>query len=128
MEINFDKSLDDVRKRLDVFHLSVPLHRMTPLKDHWETIVKTVVEHMKLQIRMNTKKKAVEVRVSISKLILLRPLPALPTQGPSRKPLTSSRPFSLALSCRMPSPSFGSMTYTSIPSISKMVFALISYA
>jgi RNA-binding protein PNO1 len=63
MEINFAQTLDQVRKKADVYHVSVPPHRMAPLKQNWELIVKTIVEHMKLQIRMNTKKKAVEIRV-----------------------------------------------------------------
>jgi RNA-binding protein PNO1 len=42
----------------------VPPHRMTPLKDHWEEIVKVVVDTLKLQIRMNIKRKCVEIRTS----------------------------------------------------------------
>lgn len=42
----------------------VPQNRMTPLKDNWATIVKVLVEHMKLQIRMNPKKRCVELRTS----------------------------------------------------------------
>jgi RNA-binding protein PNO1 len=46
----------------DFRRISVPQHRMTPLRNSWETIVKTIVDRLKLQIRMNTKKKCVEVR------------------------------------------------------------------
>ena len=42
----------------------VPRHRMTPLKQSWDSILKTLVEHMKLQVRMNTKRRAVELRTS----------------------------------------------------------------
>ncbi len=63
-EINFAQALVDVRKKADVFQVQVPPHRIAPLKQNWELIVKTLVEHMKLQVRMNTKKKAVEIRVS----------------------------------------------------------------
>lgn len=55
----------------------MPPHRMTPLKNSWEKIVTTIVvshifdearvfdkENMKLQIRMNVKKKNVEIRNS----------------------------------------------------------------
>jgi len=42
----------------------VPRHRFTPLKQNWESLLKTLVEHMKLQVRMNTKRRCVEVRVS----------------------------------------------------------------
>jgi RNA-binding protein PNO1 len=35
---------------------------MTPLRNNWETIVKTIVDRLKLQVRMNTKKKCVEIK------------------------------------------------------------------
>jgi rRNA processing protein Krr1/Pno1 len=35
---------------------------MTPLKNNWEKICETVVKNMKLQIRLNLKKKTVDVR------------------------------------------------------------------
>ena len=69
MEVNFGQSLEEVRKKADAYHIPVPQHRMTPLKQNWEIIVKTIVEHMKLQIRMNTKRKVVEIRVCHLKLV-----------------------------------------------------------
>jgi len=42
----------------------VPPHRMTPLKASWMSIIQPLVEHMKLQVRMNTKRRAVEIRNS----------------------------------------------------------------
>lgn len=42
----------------------VPPNRMTPLKNSWMELIKPVVEHLKLQVRMNTKRRAVEVRSS----------------------------------------------------------------
>ena len=44
--------------------MPVPRHRFTPLKQNWDSILKTLVEHMKLQVRMNTKRRAVELRTS----------------------------------------------------------------
>lgn len=44
--------------------MPVPRHRVTPLKQQWDSILKTLVEHMKLQVRMNIKKKCVEIRSS----------------------------------------------------------------
>lgn len=44
----------------------VPPNRVTPLKNSWMELIKPVVEHMKLQVRMNTKKRAVEIRTSES--------------------------------------------------------------
>jgi hypothetical protein len=37
---------------------------MTPLKNSWPKIYPPLVEHLKLQVRMNTKAKAVELRTS----------------------------------------------------------------
>jgi len=42
----------------------VPAHRLTPLKAQWMTLISPLVEHMKLQVRMNTKRRAVEIRNS----------------------------------------------------------------
>ena len=42
----------------------IPQHRMTPLKSAWPKIYPPLVEHLKLQVRMNIKAKAVEMRTS----------------------------------------------------------------
>lgn len=42
----------------------IPPHRMTPLKSQWPKIYPPLVEHLKLQVRMNVAKKAVELRTS----------------------------------------------------------------
>lgn len=44
----------------------VPENRMKPLKENWPTIVKVLVEHMKIQMKMNLKKKSVEMRTGDS--------------------------------------------------------------
>ena len=44
--------------------VAVPPHRMTPLKNSWAKIYPPLVEHLKLQVRMNIKSKAVELRTS----------------------------------------------------------------
>ncbi len=46
----------------DYRRVLVPANRMKPLKDNWTTIVKALVEHMKIQVKMNTKLKCVEMR------------------------------------------------------------------
>jgi len=42
----------------------IPPHRLTPLKTAWPKIYPPLVEHLKLQVRMNIKSKAVEMRTS----------------------------------------------------------------
>jgi len=41
-----------------------PPHRLTPLKGSWMSMIQPLVEHMKLQVRMNTKRRSVEIRNS----------------------------------------------------------------
>ena len=43
--------------------IPVPAHRYTPLKAQWQALYQPVVEHMKLQIRFNPKKRCIELRV-----------------------------------------------------------------
>ncbi|BFZ55692.1 pre-rRNA-processing protein pno1 [Savitreella phatthalungensis] len=42
----------------------IPPHRMTPLKAQWPKIYPPLVEHLLLQVRMNIKSRAVELRTS----------------------------------------------------------------
>ncbi|KAI9823234.1 MAG: pre-rRNA-processing protein pno1 [Phylliscum demangeonii] len=50
--------------RIDSRKVPVPPHRMTPLKASWPKIYPPLVEHLKLQVRMNIKNRAVELRTS----------------------------------------------------------------
>uniref|UniRef100_A0A0G4FPY0 K Homology domain-containing protein n=1 Tax=Chromera velia CCMP2878 TaxID=1169474 RepID=A0A0G4FPY0_9ALVE len=50
--------------KLRMRRIAVPSHRYTPLKKHWLEILQPLVEHMKLQVRMNTKRRGVEIRTS----------------------------------------------------------------
>ena len=63
-EIDFSKA--KIGERGDVKaefrRVPVPNHRMSPLKTNWETILKTLVKHMKLLVRMNTKRRCVELK------------------------------------------------------------------
>ena len=65
-QIEFGKvSVADLGVKKDEYRrVPVPRHRFTPLKQQWDSILKTLVEHMKLQVRMNTKRRAIEIRVS----------------------------------------------------------------
>eukprot|EP00842_Homolaphlyctis_polyrhiza_P003377 jgi/Hompol1/403/HPOL_003467-RA len=42
--------------------IPIPPHRLTPLKNDWLKIYTPLVEHMKLQVRMNIKARSVEIR------------------------------------------------------------------
>ena len=64
-DIEFDKvQVKDLGVKIEHRRVPVPRHRFAPLKSNWDSILKTLVEHMKLQVRMNTKRRAVELRTS----------------------------------------------------------------
>ncbi|KAI2623618.1 eukaryotic type KH-domain (KH-domain type I) [Hypomontagnella submonticulosa] len=44
--------------------VTIPPHRFTPLKSAWPKIYPPLVEHLKLQVRMNVKHRRVELRTS----------------------------------------------------------------
>lgn len=50
--------------RIEHRKVPIPPHRMTPLKAAWPKIYPPLVEHLKLQCRMNMKSKSVELRTS----------------------------------------------------------------
>ncbi|KAI9670403.1 MAG: pre-rRNA-processing protein pno1 [Caeruleum heppii] len=50
--------------RVESRKVPIPPHRMTPLKGSWPKIYPPLVEHLKLQVRMNVKNRAVELRTS----------------------------------------------------------------
>ncbi|KAI9884963.1 MAG: U4/U6-U5 snRNP complex subunit lsm6 [Watsoniomyces obsoletus] len=50
--------------RVDSRKVPIPPHRMTPLKATWPKIYPPLVEHLKLQVRMNIRSRAVELRTS----------------------------------------------------------------
>lgn len=52
------------RTKNEIRKIGVPPHRYSSLKEHWMKIFTPVVEHMKLQIRFNTKARQVELRIS----------------------------------------------------------------
>ncbi|KAJ3292377.1 pre-rRNA-processing protein pno1 [Borealophlyctis nickersoniae] len=56
------KPKDLMSKKNEFRRVPVPPHRLTPLKKEWLKIYSPLVEHMKLQVRMNLKAKAVELR------------------------------------------------------------------
>ncbi|MCJ1305385.1 pre-rRNA-processing protein pno1 [Hypocenomyce scalaris] len=50
--------------RIETRKVPIPPHRMTPLKASWPKIYPPLVEHLKLQVKMNVKNRAVELRSS----------------------------------------------------------------
>lgn len=50
--------------RIQTRKVPVPPHRMSPLKASWPKIYPPLVTHLKLQVRMNVKSRAVELRTS----------------------------------------------------------------
>ncbi|KAF8475558.1 hypothetical protein BDZ91DRAFT_769669 [Kalaharituber pfeilii] len=57
------KPLRDIKKG-ETRKVPIPPHRMTPIKSSWTKIYPPLVEHLKLQVRMNLKDRAVELRSS----------------------------------------------------------------
>ena len=55
---------DDTALRIQSRKVPIPPHRMTPLKANWPKIYPPLVEHLQLQVRMNIKSRAVEMRTS----------------------------------------------------------------
>ncbi|CCE65103.1 hypothetical protein TPHA_0J02820 [Tetrapisispora phaffii CBS 4417] len=52
----------DSKVKLESRKVPVPPHRMTPLRNSWSKIYPPLVDHLKLQVRMNLKSKSVELR------------------------------------------------------------------
>ncbi|KAF2710326.1 eukaryotic type KH-domain (KH-domain type I) [Pleomassaria siparia CBS 279.74] len=50
--------------RRELRKVPIPPHRMSPLKSSWPKIYPPLVEHLKLQVRMNIKRNTVELRTS----------------------------------------------------------------
>jgi RNA-binding protein PNO1 len=50
--------------RVETRKVPIPPHRFTPLRTSWPKIYPPLVEHLKLQVRMNVKTRAVELRTS----------------------------------------------------------------
>ncbi|KAG9510981.1 RNA-binding protein PNO1, partial [Fragariocoptes setiger] len=51
-------------KATDTRKIRVPNNRLTPLKQNWLKIFSPIVEHLKLQIRYNSRSRTVEIRPS----------------------------------------------------------------
>ncbi|KAI5957334.1 PNO1 [Candida jiufengensis] len=58
------ESNTNMKVKLESRKVPVPPHRMTPLKNVWTKIYPPLVDHLKLQVRMNLKTKTVELRTN----------------------------------------------------------------
>jgi RNA-binding protein PNO1 len=50
------------KDKFEMRSVTIPPNRMTAVRNNWDKITETVVQNMKLQVRMNTKKKAIDMR------------------------------------------------------------------
>ncbi|GBL50911.1 pre-rRNA-processing_protein_PNO1 [Candidozyma auris] len=57
-------SKSGMKVKLEIRKVPVPPHRMSPLKNTWMKIYPPLVEHLKLQVRMNLKTKTVELKTN----------------------------------------------------------------
>lgn len=57
-------SKTNMKVKLESRKVAVPPHRMTPLKNVWTKVYPPLVEHLKLQVRMNLKTRTVELRTN----------------------------------------------------------------
>ena len=64
MDLEKPEQLQDSLNKNEMRRVSVPPHRMTPLKNNWEKITTLIVEKMQLLIRMNVQKRCVEIKPS----------------------------------------------------------------
>lgn len=58
------ESQSKMKVKLESRKVPVPPHRMTPLKNVWTKIYPPLVDHLKLQVRMNLKTKTVELKTN----------------------------------------------------------------
>jgi rRNA processing protein Krr1/Pno1 len=58
-------TMGDVQEKLphrESRTVPIPPHRFTPLRQSWPKLYTPLVEHLKLQVRVNVKRKAVDLR------------------------------------------------------------------
>merc|ERR1719408_568194 len=53
-----------LKGKKEIRRIAVPPHRLTPLKSAWQEVLEPLVLHLKLQVRMNMKRRCVEIRTS----------------------------------------------------------------
>jgi len=61
---SFGKAKITEKMKKELRRIPVPPQRLTPLRNQWKELLNPLVEHMQLQVRMNTKRRCVEIRIS----------------------------------------------------------------
>lgn len=57
-------AFDQNGQKIEFRRVTVPQHRMTPLKNHWLELYKPITENLKLDMRMNLKTRKVEIKTT----------------------------------------------------------------
>ena len=57
-------SFSEISTHRNLNNKHILAHRLAPLKSAWQSIYPPLVTHLKLQVRMNTKARAIELRTS----------------------------------------------------------------
>ena len=68
-KLTIPNSMDEAKNELKLVgkeyrKIMVPINKLKALKENWSTIVKAIIDHMKLEVRMNIKLKCIELRTS----------------------------------------------------------------
>jgi RNA-binding protein PNO1 len=63
-KIQTEHTYTDRPSRIERRKIPIPPHRFSPLKFSWSSIYPPLTQHLKLQVRMNTEDRAVELRTS----------------------------------------------------------------
>ena len=64
VNINQLETAKQLIDKSEIRRINIPQHRLTPLKTYWEKIVALLVEKLHLLVRMNVKRKCVELKPS----------------------------------------------------------------
>lgn len=57
-------AFDQSGKKIEFRRVTVPQHRLTPLRAHWMSLYEPVTKNLKLDMRMNLKSKKVEIKTT----------------------------------------------------------------
>eukprot|EP00919_Chromeraceae_sp_WS-2016_P033888 GHVR01080278.1.p1 GENE.GHVR01080278.1~~GHVR01080278.1.p1 ORF type:complete len:271 (+),score=61.01 GHVR01080278.1:31-843(+) len=64
VKVQQEKNTNNIKGLLRMRRVAVPSHRLSPLRKNWLEVVQPLVDHLHLQVRMNTKRRCVEIKTS----------------------------------------------------------------